>query len=170
MPAGHFKHSPIHIRGFRIRCGAPATFQTGYCPQRWFQHFYSAFSIRRCWFNPPTSKGSLSVVDYGVHGGSRPKSKLVRLRRFKIETAAGVEPARLPTGSNGIRTVLAVIMELPRGIEPPTCWLQVSCSTYWATIAWWCTQMSKESFFSWKGGVLTGYIFIKSPFFIKTGD
>ena len=27
-------------------------------------------------------------------------------------------------------------MELVDGLEPPTCWLQISCSTNWATPAW----------------------------------
>ena len=27
-------------------------------------------------------------------------------------------------------------MELVKGLEPPTCWLQVSCSTNWATLAY----------------------------------
>ena len=48
-----------------------------------------------------------------------------------METAAGLEPAALYLLVVGV--VLhrfAVVMELPTGIEPATCRLQVGCSTY----------------------------------------
>ena len=31
-------------------------------------------------------------------------------------------------------------MELVDGLEPPTCWLQISCSTNWATPAYSCVE------------------------------
>ena len=45
---------------------------------------------------------------------------------------SGYEPDELPTAPP---RDLVKNMELARGIEPPTCWLQVSCSANWATPA-----------------------------------
>ena len=47
---------------------------------------------------------------------------------------SGYEPDELPTAPP--RDIGKDFLELARGIEPPTCWLQVSCSANWATPAW----------------------------------
>ena len=67
------------------------------------------------------------------------------------------------------------IMELTRGIEPPTCWLQVSCSTYWATPAY----KTDSIFLSWlkyirfiylytfyKNNIAFQFIYLLSNFYI----
>ena len=47
-----------------------------------------------------------------------------------------------PFGHSGILPYLIFVkkMELVDGLEPPTCWLQISCSTNWATPAYSCVE------------------------------
>ena len=47
-----------------------------------------------------------------------------------------------PFGRSGILPYMK--MELVDGLEPPTCWLQISCSTNWATEAKLATWMGLE--------------------------
>ena len=56
----------------------------------------------------------------------REKDSNLRSRRRQIYSL-------LPLAARGIPSINK--MELAIGIEPTTCWLQVSCSTYWATPA-----------------------------------
>ena len=58
------------------------------------------------------------------NGGGR------RIRTFEVEDGRFTVCSLWPLGNPSINK-----MELAIGIEPTTCWLQVSCSTYWATPA-----------------------------------
>ena len=54
-----------------------------------------------------------------------------------LERVMGIEPTwpAWKAGALPLSYTRKYPMELARGIEPPTCWLQVSCSTNWATPA-----------------------------------
>ena len=70
------------------------------------------------------SPTSYQLLHPAIDGGGR------RIRTFEVEDGRFTVCSLWPLGNPSINK-----MELAIGIEPTTCWLQVSCSTYWATPA-----------------------------------
>ena len=70
------------------------------------------------------SPTSYQLLHPAINGGGR------RIRTFEVEDGRFTVCSLWPLGNPSINK-----MELAIGIEPTTCWLQVSCSTYWATPA-----------------------------------
>ena len=70
------------------------------------------------------SPTSYQLLHPAINGGGR------RIRTFEVEDGRFTVCSLWPLGNPSINK-----MELAIGIEPTTCWLQVSCSTNWATPA-----------------------------------
>ena len=80
-------------------------------------------------FHPPVR------VDLVVKPTSRNLSVfLVGEGGFEPPKALPADLQSVPFGHSGIPPY-SVALELVDGLEPPTCWLQISCSTNWATPA-----------------------------------
>ena len=70
------------------------------------------------------SPTSYQLLHPAINGGGR------RIRTFEVEDGRFTVCSLWPLGNPSKNK-----MELAIGIEPTTCWLQVSCSTNWATPA-----------------------------------
>ena len=66
------------------------------------------------------------------------KAGTLPLSYTRMVTHRGIEPL-LPPWKGGVLTAwpMSHFMELVIGLEPTTCWLQVSCSTNWAIPAYY---------------------------------
>ena len=75
----------------------------------------------------------------------------------------------VPFGHSGIHPYLIMTFnnhnKPMNGLEPLTCWLQISCSANWATSAlYWVTPTGFEPMLPpWKGGVLTTWPRSQTP-------
>ena len=93
-------------------------------------------------FEPPKAKPTdLQSVPFG-HSGTSPDRVGIRSLRFHRSDNHPSNISKFIGTPDPFYQSANLQMELAKGLEPPTCWLQISCSTNWATPA---QQIEKRS-------------------------